>query len=217
MEGDPKRREEWQLDLSFLAPLSLILLFSEAIAQHTPRLHAEAKQHVNTRVARACCPCSPDPPPLRSTGRDKRRHRPTSLPTTMLPCRMLPHPQCRLLLPILVLALHQPTTHAWRLPSLQSQPQPPPPAAAPPLPAHQPPHAPSVPSSFLPAINLPRLLPFLLLLPSFALPVLAFPGLEDCVSESNPSYTLVTCDRSGPVEGRPKRYENPHPPQPTHF
>ena len=28
----------------------------------------------------------------------------------------------------------------------------------------------------------------------------AFPGLEDCVSESNPSFTVVTCDKHIGIE-----------------
>lgn len=72
---------------------------------------------------------------------------------------------------------------------------------APHTPHEQPPRLQS--SSVSPRAWLPEpvrkamLLAGVLFLPSAAH---AFPGLEDCVSESNPSFTVVTCDRHIGIE-----------------
>ena len=117
-----------------------------------------------------------------------------------------------LLLPslALVLALLPHPTHTWRLPtSLQRPPS---------IVAKSAPTSTWNPTSALSSIpfspataaaaarrllfSLPLLLP---LLPFSS--AQAFPGLEDCTSESNPSFTIVTCARSGidPVAQRPQK------------
>jgi len=131
---------------------------------------------------------------------------PPARPPALVPLPLLLLPSLAL-----VLALLLNPTHAWRLPtSLQRPPS---------IAAKSAPTSTRNPTSalfyvpFSPAtaaaaaarrllFSLPLLLP---LLPFSS--AQAFPGLEDCTSESNPSFTIVTCARSGidPVAQRPPK------------
>lgn len=110
---------------------------------------------------------------------------------------------------IVVLSILLGSTNAWRLPPRLHTP----PAHFETLPTSSAIDVHSLPSSvasrLASAISGRFLESVLLLLPLTVLPpsACAFPGLEDCKSESNPSFTIVTCDRFGidPVAGRPKR------------